>query len=378
MSQASIPHIVDVISLLETLDLTREGEAALATRVRYLPSAWARFWRPATVALDLGTDAFRLAYPGTRSLLEIPARAVIDTRSQIAAIGKRAMHMEERLPETWRAVQPVEFGHLSHPQAARLLVRLLLRQLQRRRLWKPRLQLATPVGMTPMERTVLSGFLKELPVREFTFADGSVAQCVGAGLQPAGVPGMMVVDVGAQRTGVSILSFGRPVVHEHWSSGGHNWTTALRGAIEDEHRVRVPRLVVEDWKRKGGDGHLPVQDRLTGKLRMLDLPAAFAAESMEKSTRALIEGLSGVFTRCPPALRMDVQHRGILLVGNGGLLPGLRDRLEADLGLAVHLPEDAGRCLVRGLARLAQMEEAGARAVEASPEPLVDLFPLEA
>lgn len=350
----------------------------MATPVRYLPSAWARFWRPATVALDLGTDAFRLAYPGTRSLLEIPSRAVIDARGQVAAIGKRALHMEERLPETWRAVLPVEVGHLSHPQAARQLVRLLLRQLQRRRLWKPRLQLATPVGMTPMERTVLSGFLKELPVREFSFADGSVAQCVGAGLQPAGVPGMMVVDIGAQRTGVSILSFGRPVVHEHWSAGGHNWTAALRSAIEDEHRVRVPRLVVEEWKRVGGDGHLPVQDRLTGQLRMLDLPAAFAAEAMEKSTRALIDHLTGVFVRCPPALRMDVQNRGILLVGNGGLLPGLCRRLETDLGLAVHLPDDAGRALVRGLAKLARLQEAGARALEVTAESPVDLFSLEA
>lgn len=350
----------------------------MATPVRYLPSAWARFWRPATVALDLGTDAFRLAYPGTRSLVEIPARAVLDARGHLAAIGKRALHMEERLPETWRAVQPVEVGHLSHPAAAGQLVRVLLHQVQRHRLWKPHLRLAAPVGMTPMERTVLGGFLKELPVREFSFEEGSVAQCMGAGLQPAGVPGMMIVDVGAQRTGVTILSFGRPVVNEHWAGGGHSWTTALRSSVEDEHRVRVPRVVVEEWKRVGGDGRLPVQDRLTGRLRMLDLPAEFAHAAMEKSTRALVDHLAGVFTRCPPALRMDVQQRGLLLVGNGALLPGLRERLEGDLGLAVHLPDDAGRCLVRGLAMLALKEDSGDEEREALPEPQVDLFPLEA
>lgn len=351
----------------------RMGGGTVAIPVRYLPAAWARFWRPATVALDLGTDAFRLAHAGSRSLLEIPARAVLDARGQVAAIGKRALHMEERLPETWRGVLPVEVGHLSHPQAARLLIRLLLRQLQRRRLFKPRLQLASPVGMTPLERTVLAGFLKDLPVREFQFVEGSVAQCVGAGMQPAGVAGLMVVDIGAQRTEVTVLSFGRPVVHDHWAAGGHNWTAALRGAIEDAHRVRVPRVVVEDWKRAGGDVRLPVQDRPTGRLRLLELPADFATEAMEQSTRALVEHLAGIFTRCPPALRMDVQNRGILLVGNGALLPGLRGRMEADLGLPVHLPEGAGRCLVRGLARMVEGERS-----EPAPEPPVDLFPLEA
>jgi rod shape-determining protein MreB len=351
----------------------------VATPVRYMPSAWARFWRPSSVALDLGTDAFRLAYAGTRSLMEIPARAVLDARGHVAAIGKRALHMEERLPENWRAVLPVEVGHLSHPQSARQLVRLLLRQLQRRRLWKPRLCLATPVGMTPMERTVLASFLRELPVREFHYGDGAVAQCVGAGLSPAGVPGMIVVDIGAQRTCVTVLSFGKAVLTDHRAGGGHAWTTALKGAIEDAHRVRVPRLCVEEWKRSGGDGRLPAQDRLTGRLHTLELPAAFAAGAMEHATRALLDHLTTVFTRCPPALRMDIQERGVLVVGNGGRVPGLRDRLEADLGLPITVPDDPGRALVRGLARMARLGDIRQRVgTDAVQEPPVDLFPLEA
>ncbi len=350
----------------------------MGTSVRYLPSAWARFWRPATVALDLGTDAFRLAYAGNRSLMEIPARAVLDIHGHVSAVGKRALHMEERLPENWRAIMPVEVGHLSHPQAARQLVRILLRQLQRRRLWKPRLLLAGPVGMTPMERTVLGGFLRELPVREFHFEEGSVAQCVGAGLDPTGVPGIMVVDIGAQRTCVTVLSFGRPVFSDHWAGGGHTWTAALRGAIEDTYRVRVPRLVVERWKREGADARLPVQDRLTGHLRLLDLPGAFAAEAMETTTRGLLEHLTAIFTRCPPALRMDVQERGMLVVGNGGRIPGLKERLESELGLGVTMAEDSGRCLVRGLARIARLGELRQSLAQGAPEAPVDLFALEA
>ncbi len=350
----------------------------LATQLRYLPATWARFWRPATVALDLGTDAFRLAHAGNRSLMEIPSRAVLDQRGHVAATGKRALYMEERLPDTWQAVLPVEVGHLSHPAAARLLIRQLLRQLQRRRLWKPRLILASPVGMTPMERTVLTGFLRELPVRDFRFAEVSVAQCLGAGQDPAGVPGMMVVDIGAQRTGLTILSFGRPVFSEHWPMGGHSWTAALRTAVEDEYRVRVPRVVVEQWKRTGGDGRLPVQDRLTGRLRMLELPVSFADAVLERTSAILVEHIAGVFTRCPPALRMDVQQRGILLVGNGSRLPGLRERLQGDLGLDITLPEDPGRCLVRGLARMTQPVAPVAAADEDGTEPAVDLFPLEA
>lgn len=348
----------------------------MATPVRYMPSAWARFWRPATVALDLGTDAFRLAYAGARSLMEIPARAVLDSSGHVQAIGKRALHMEERLPEGWRLAPPVEVGHLSETRAARLLVRLLLHHLQRRRLWRPRLCIAAPSGMTPLERSVLTAFLRELPVREFQFGDGAVAQCMGGGVDPSGLPGMMVVDVGAQRTCATVLSFGRPVLADQRAGGGHEWTAALHAAVEDAHRVRVPRVCIEQWKRNGGDVRLPAQDRLTGRLTTLALPSSFAAEAMRRPTAALLEHLTEVFTRCPPALRMDVQSRGVLLVGNGARVPGLRELLEAELGLPLTLADDSGRCLVRGLARLARQGDV--RQEAAAPEPQVDHFPLEA
>ena len=343
-----------------------------------MPSAWARFWRPSTVALDLGSDSFRLAYAGTRSLLEVPARGIVDANGKVVALGRRALHMEERLPERWRCAPPVEVGHLSQPAVARQLVALLLRRLQRRRLWKPRLCLATPAGMTPLERTVLASFLRDLPVREFQFGDGAVAQCVGADLNPAAMAGAMVVDIGAQRTCTTVLSFGRPVIDDYRAGGGHTWTAALHAAIEDAHRVRVPRVCVEAWKHRGGDARVPAQDRLTGRLHTLDMPASFAASAMERPTELLLEHLTEVFTRCPPALRMDIQERGVLLVGNGGRVPGLREHLEAELGLPVTLPEDSGRCLVRGLARLGRQGDLHPPADEPASEPQVEEFPLEA
>ncbi len=344
--------------------------------IRYLPVSWARFWRPQTVALDLGTDAFRLAYVGSRSLLEVPARAVLDARARIAALGKRAQHMEERLPEEWRLVQPVEVGHLSHPKSAQHLARLLLRQVQRRRLFKPHARLAEPSGMTPMERTVFHGFLRELPLREYSFEEPAFAQAVGAGLSPRTLPGLMVVDIGAQRTAATVLSYGRPVLAQQWTVGGHDFTTALRGAVEDAHRVRVARSAVEEWKRAGGDAHLMGQERLTGRLTTLELQSSFALGAMASTIGAVLEHLTGLFTRCSPALRMDIQRQGVLLVGGGALLACLRERLQADLGLQVVLPEQPARCLVRGLARLARAD--AAREAAAAEEPPADVFPLEA
>lgn len=175
-------------------------------------AAAARFWGRPDVALDMGTEAFRLAYVGSRAVLEVRARVALDPAGQVAAVGRRAAEMEERLPDEWRIAYPVEMGRLSHPAGARQLVRLLFAHPRRRNLWKARLWMARPVGVTPMERSVLEGFLRELPVRGVCWCHGAVAAAVGAGYLPEAEPGLLVVDLGAQRGTAVVLSFGKPVI----------------------------------------------------------------------------------------------------------------------------------------------------------------------
>jgi rod shape-determining protein MreB len=314
----------------------------------------ARFFGRASVALDMGTEAFRLAYVERRAVIEIPARVTLDAAGRIVAAGRRALWMEERLPENWRTVRPVEMGRLSHPVAARHLVRLLFSQPERRHLRKPHLWLPRPSGLTPLERQVLEGFLREVPVSGRTWCDGAYAAAVGAGLDPDVEAGLLVLDVGAQRTSATILSFGRTVMEQAWPDGGATWTDALRTAIEDELHIRVPRPAVEALKRGEAGGAIHGQDRVTGRVRTHELGAEYVAATLRPHLERLLEHLAAMLTRCSPALRMDVQATGAVLVGGGGLLPGFRQYLEEGLGVPVRAADDPGRALVRGLTRLAR------------------------
>lgn len=144
---------------------------ALRGRTWVSAARWGRFFTRADVALDMGTEAFRLAFVERRSVLEIPARVTLDDDGEIAAAGRRALWMEERLPDKWRAIRPVEMSRLSHPAAARHLVQLLFAQAERRHLRKPHLWLPRPTGLTPLQRQVLASFLREVPVRGRTWCE---------------------------------------------------------------------------------------------------------------------------------------------------------------------------------------------------------------
>lgn len=336
-------------------------------------AAAGRFWGRPDVALDMGTESFRLAYVGRRAVLEVRARVAIDPNGRVAATGRRAAAMEERLPDKWRIAYPVEMGRLSHPTGARQLVRLLFAHPQRRNLWKARLWMARPVGITPMERSVLENFLRELPVRSVHWCHGAVAAAVGAGFVPEEEPGLLIVDMGAQRGTAVVLSYGKPVIEVAWPGGGATWTEALTTALEDLHRARLPRGLVEALKRGELEGPLLGQDRLTGMVRELDLPAGFLERVMDEQMTRLFDRLTQVVSRCPPALRLDVQRAGAILVGHGCRVPGLTERFERAMGLGVNLPPDPGRALVAGLVRLARPDPTR----QPRSEPPTDLVPLE-
>jgi rod shape-determining protein MreB len=353
--------------------------AALPGRVVAKTERWSGLLARADVALDMGTEAFRLAYAHRRAVVEIPARVTLDQRGRIAAAGRRALWMEERLPENWRAVRPVEMGRLSDPAAARHLVRLLFRQTEPRHLRKPHLWLPRPTGLTPLQRQVLEGFLRDMPVHGRTWCDGAYAAAVGAGWDPEAEAGLLVLDMGAQRTSATILSFGRAVMEETWPEGGSTWTEALRTVIEDDLRVRVPLPAVEALKRDpGGTGAIIGQDRITGRVREFTLGADYVASRLQPHVARLFERLGALLTRASPALRMDVQATGAVLVGNGALLAGFAARMEEGLGLSVRAADDPGRALVRGLTRLAR--GAGRRATPSRPAEIdlgAELLPLE-
>ncbi len=329
--------------------------AGLRGRVWVKAARFGAFFGRSDVALDMGTEAFRLAYVDRRSVIEIPARVTCDQRGRIVAAGRRALWMEERLPENWHAVRPVEMSRLSHPAAARHLVRLLFKQSERRHLQKPHLWLPRPSGLTPLQRQVLESFLRDVPVAGRTWCDGPYAAAVGSGLDPEVESGLLVLDLGAQRTSATIMSFGRAVMEETWPDGGATWTDALLSVLEDDLRVRVPRPAVETLKRTA-EGCLTVtgQDRISGRVRECPLAPDYVQATLHPHMARLFDRLGAMLMRASPALRMDVQSTGALLVGSGALLPGLRRRLEDGLGLPVRQSEDPGRALVRGLTRLAR------------------------
>ena len=74
------------------------------------------------------------------------------------------------------------------------------------------------------------------------------------------------------------------------------------------------------------------------------LATALLSDSVEKIISAVKETLEVTL----PELSADIMEKGVYLTGGGSSLKGLKDRIEAAIGIPVIIPEAPSDCVVRG------------------------------
>ena len=74
-------------------------------------------------------------------------------------------------------------------------------------------------------------------------------------------------------------------------------------------------------------------------------------EALEPLAAEILKAVTGTLEETPPELASDLAERGLLLAGGGALLWGLAERLEAETGLTVRMPDDPLTCVALGAGR---------------------------
>src|SRR5690606_19975993 len=95
------------------------------------------------------------------------------------------------------------------------------------------------------------------------------------------------------------------------------------------------------------------RDLMSGLPRTVILTPEEVREAIEEQVREICDAVVSALSRTPPELAQDLIIRGIHLVGGGGLLKGLDQRISNETQLPVHIVNQplesvvlgAGRCL---------------------------------
>ncbi len=316
------------------------------------------------LAIDLGT-ANTVIFQNDQIVLDEPSIVAIDNQTgKCIALGQKAKLMHEKTNPGIKTVRPLRDGVIADFNAAEMMIRGFIKQVNSKRhsLFAPNLKLVVgiPSGSTEVEIRAVRDSSEHAGGRDVYLIYEPMAAALGIGLEVEAPRGNMVVDIGGGTTEIAVISLGGIVLQESIRVAGDVFTADIQNYLRQQHVIKVGETTAERIKIAVGavipnldeDEPEPFVVRgpnlMTGHPVEALIPYQEIAHALDKSIARLEASIQQVLEQTPPELYSDIVDNGIFLSGGGSLLRGLDKRLSEKINIPFHVAEDPLRAVARG------------------------------
>ncbi len=330
------------------------------------------------IGIDLGTANIVVYVRGKGIVLREPSVVAVSARTKkVLAVGQEARSMEGRTPENIVAIRPMSDGVIAdYTTTTRMLEHLINRVVGRHRLFRPRVLICVPSGVTSVERRAVLQAAREAGAGEAGTIEEPVAAAIGAGLPINHPGGNMVVDIGGGTTDMAVISMQGICISKSLRTGGNKMDEAIARRLKTAHSLLIGDRTAEEIKICLGSAY-PVgeessmqvggRDLIEGLPRTVEVTSAEVREAMAEPVTQIVDRVRGVLEETPPELSADILRRGIWLTGGGALLRGLDQLLAAATGMPVHVASDPLSCVALGTGLALEAQHAARRGESRQP-----------
>jgi len=315
------------------------------------------------LAIDLGTANTLISVVGEGVVLNEPSIVAVDEASgrvlsQGCAVGHLARQMQGRTPQSISVVRPLADGVIRDFELCEAMLRYFLRKAGRQGFAaRPRVLVAVPGCITPVEKRAVFNSAQRAGAREVLVIAEAKAAAIGAGLPIAEPLASMICDIGGGTTDVAVLSLGEIVAQRSIRTAGDAMDRAIVEYVRRHYSLRIGELAAEQLRIQIGSA-APLADELTDEVRGVDvisrLPrkATITSEEVRESLAApleqIVEAIRLTLDDCNTELVSDLVDHGLVLAGGGALLRGLDRYLCQQTGLPVRVCSEPLTAVARG------------------------------
>lgn len=285
----------------------------------------------------------------------------------VLAVGHEAWQMIGRTPGHIVAVRPLRAGAITDFDVTQRMIRLVLERVGVSRFNRPRVVICVPSAITAVERRAVTEAARRAGAADAQLIEQPMAAAIGANLPINEPVGSMVIDIGGGTSESAILSLGGVVSLQAVRVGSFDLDAAIQTFIRKEYGIAIGEQTAEKIKITMGSAY-PTEEEYRAEVRgrelMSGLPKTVVLSpeeirgALEEPVSAIVDSVVACLAEAPPELAQDLIVQGIHLVGGGGLLRGMRERLAHDTEVNVKLVDLPLECVVIGAGRCIESYEA--------------------
>ena len=320
------------------------------------------------IGLDLGTANIVVYVKNVGIVANEPSVVAVQEDKigdmTILAVGNEAKAMIGKTPGSIKAIRPLKDGVIADFEVTQKMLEYFISKYHKNNfLVRPRVVVAVPIAITPVEKRAVVEAAESAGAREVYLIEETMAAALGAEMSAVSESrGGMVIDIGGGTTGISVISLGGIVFSKSIKIAGDSMNLAIIDYVRKTYNVLIGENMAETVKEGIGDvmGASPHVEKEecemtirgrgleTGLPKALQLTSLDTKKALDGEVNEIIKIIKETLDMTPPELAGDIMVDGILLAGGGSLLGGLAARISEETQLKVTIAEEPLLCVIRG------------------------------
>ncbi len=309
--------------------------------------------------VDLGTCNLKLYTRHSNKIVKEKNTIAILHKNQLYAYGDQAYAMYEKTPDTIEVSFPICGGVIADYNNMQVVIQELLEKVARGHIRGSEFIVAVPTDITEVEKKAFYDLFYKSKMRpkNVLLCDKPIADAVGLGLDVNEPTGIMVVDIGADTTEISVISLGGLVLSDLLHFGGNRLDEAIISHIKKTYNLTIGQKTAMQLKEEIGSA-LPDRtgaisivglDVVSGLPIEISIDASVVYEAMKDALSSICNAVKMILEKTPPELSKDIIRAGIYLTGGSSKIDGMDKLFTSITNIAVNTCENPDETVVRGL-----------------------------
>lgn len=317
--------------------------------------------------IDLGTCNMKIYCKSSGKILNEKNTIALVQKDQIYSYGDAAYAMYEKAPEAIQVTFPVVSGVIADFNNLQNMIFDFLEKHMKGKVKGADFIVAVPTDITDVEkRAFFEMFFKSrMKPKNVLLCEKPIADAVGLGLDVNEPTGIMVVDMGADTTEISVISLGGLVLSDLLHFGGNRLDESIINYIKRTYNLVIGQKTAKSLKEILGSGIagrtdsmvVVGRDVVSGLPIEMEITADVIYEAIKDNLASICNSIKMILEKTPPELAKDIIHSGIYITGGGSLIHDVDTLFQEITGIQINTCENPEECVVRGLVKIVSDEK---------------------
>lgn len=297
------------------------------------------------IGIDLGTANTLVYVRGKGIVLAEPSVVAVDANThEVLAVGQKAKMMLGKTPKNIIAVRPMKDGVIADFEVAEGMLKALIKRVTpARSLFRPKILIAVPSGITGVEKRAVEDSALHAGAQEVILIEEPMAAAIGVDLPVHEAAANMIIDIGGGTTEIAIISLGGIVESRSLRIAGDEFDDCIINYMRRTYNLMIGPRTAEEIKMTIGSAYpldgKELEMEVRGRDQVAGLPVTKRINSVEireclaEPVQQIVEAIKLILEKCPPELAADLVERGLVLAGGGALIKCLDKALIKETGL---------------------------------------------